>query len=431
MSYAEPIGYTGPAAALDAYAATGRPHPAMYQWRTSCRLCGGPLATVLNLGATALANEYLAADLLGQKQDEFPLVIAQCAACQHLQLQTVVNPERLYSEYTYTSGVAASFRAHLKELAKSLYDDGHRTIVDIGSNDGTLIGFCRELGMTAIGVDPARNLAAEASSRGNLTIPAFFNVETAREVRRILGRAPDVVTCLNAFAHTDDLAGIANGVRELIGGSGAFLFEVAYALDLLEKNEIGSLYHEHASHHTVAPLVRFFEARGLHLSRVEHIATQGGSIRGYVTAEKERYEWAFGRLKVGQAVAKEEARMPGLLAAWPARVAAEREAMAAELAPHLGALAVYGAPARLTVWAHAMGLTRGAVTCVFDDEPRKMGKLTPGLQWPIVPSSELMARDPEAVLISAWPYAAEIMARFPEYKGRWILPKREMAKVAA
>lgn len=400
----------------------------MYQFRVSCRLCGGPLSEVLRLPDCPLANEYFDTSRAGEKQDHFPVILAQCVSCQHVQTQTVVNPERLYSEYSYTSGIAPSFRAHLRALAGELHAAGHRTIVDIGSNDGTMLGFCRELGMTGIGVDPARNLAAEASARCNLTIPAFFNVETAREIRKTIG-TPDVVTCLNAFAHTDDLAAIADGVRELIGETGEFVFEVAYLLDLLEKNEIGSLYHEHISSHHVEPLVRFFGERGLTLVGVERIAVQGGSIRCRVRDRGSLDELAA----VDAFCESEEGPIRAGVAAWPSRVQAEREATMAELAPYLagrgdflckfdGKLAVYGAPARLTTWAYAMGFIGADVTCVFDDEPRKVGKLTPGLQWPIVSSSELMARNPAAILISAWPYAAEIKARFPEYRGEWLTP---------
>jgi hypothetical protein len=415
----EAIGYTGPAAALDVYARTGAPQPAMYRFRAACRLCGGPLERVLDLGFCALANEYLPAERAGEKQDEFPVVIGSCVACGHVQNMAIVEPGRLYSEYSYTSGVSHAFREHLQALATELYNAGHRTIVDIGSNDGTLLHCCRNLGMRCLGIDPARNLAAEASSSGALTIPAFFNVETAREIRRILGGAPDVVTAINSFAHTDALGEIADGVRELIGDSGVFVFEVAYLLDVLEKNEIGSLYLEHASTWAVREMQKFFGSRGLALLNVQRIAAQGGSLR--VTVGDPRCN--RNSATVHDMIADEE-RIPSILAAWPSRVAAEREAVAAMLEPYLGSLAIYGAPARLTVWAHAMGLKREDVTCVFDDEPRKVGRLTPGLHWPIVSSSELMARNPPAVLISAWPYAKDIMARFPDYRGVWLVPPR-------
>jgi len=447
----EPLGYTGPAEALVGYYADRKPRAQMYQFRVTCRLCGGPLRRVLDLGSCPLANEYWTAEQVasGQRQDTFPIVVAQCSSCEHVQTQTIVNPERLYSEYSYTSGIAASFREHLRSLATELRAAGHRTIVDIGSNDGTLLHYCRNLGMTGLGVDPARNLAAEASSRGDLTIPAFFNVETAREIRRMLGKAPDVVTCLNAFAHTDDLAAIADGVRELIGETGEFVFEVAYLLDLLEKNEVGSTYHEHISHHSVVPLYKFFAAHGLSLHDVKRIPTQGGSIRGYVRMHQwpnEMYRW----------IELEDKTIPALLADWPARIERERVATLAELQPYLaprceacggnpgvkfgpcptcqgggkkqlGALAIFGAPARLTPYVHMLGLKREDVSCVFDDEPRKVGRFTPGLHWLIVSPDELMARNPPAILISAWPYAEQIKARFPEYRGAWILPKREGA----
>ncbi len=448
----ESIGYTGPAAALDAYARTGKTQAALYHFRTTCRLCSGPLRQVIDLGATALANEYLPAERAGEKQDEFPLIIAQCASCGHVQLQTVVNPERLYSEYTYTSGVAASFRLHLAELATELFAAGHRTIVDIGSNDGSLLESCRRLGMTGIGIDPARNLAAEASARGNLTIPAFFNIEIARAIRGALGKAPDVVTCLNAFAHSDDLAGIADGVRELIGETGTFVFEVAYLLDLLEKNEVGSCYHEHVSHHSIGPLKTFFQSRGMCVWNWQRIPSQGGSLRVWVDALPD-HVGAY-RQSLTTTIEAEAAQLAPLLAQWPSRAQAEREATLAELAPYIytgnegrkyhggadgwspGTLAVFGAPARLTTYAAMLGLKHDDVRCVFDDEPRKIGKLTPGLQWPIVSSEQLMPMwretwQPAAILISAWPYASEIMARFPDYKGKWVLPRREAGQVAA
>jgi len=387
-----------------------------YTERTDCRLCSGPLKTVLTLPDTPLANEYVASP---RPQKTYPLYLAECKTCGHVQLPVVVDPKLLFEEYAYVSGTAASFRAHLWDLAVELYRDGHRTIVDIGSNDGTLIAAARHAGMAGLGVDPACNLAALASARCCLTVPAFFTPDIAREVRKTLGRPVDVVTCLNAFAHADDLHSIADGVRELIGDHGVFVFEVAYLLDVLQKNEIGTLYAEHMSHHHVAPLVSFFEEHGLYLNNVHHVATQGGSIRGYVSTLN------LPSPAVRIAVADERERLPELLKNWPARVNAEMKETMRELAPYLGqGLAIYGAPARLTTYVYALGLAPRDVVCVFDDNPMKVGKFTPGLNWSIVHSDKLRSVNPEAVLISAWPYAAEIQAKFPDYRGKWILPKR-------
>ena len=399
-----------------------------YRYRTECRLCSSSsFSTVLTLPEQPLANEYPATP---GPQDTFPLYIVQCVACGHVQNPVVVDPVRLFAhDYSYTSGTSPVFRKHLQDLAEDLFATGKRSIVDIGSNDGTLIGECRKRGMRAVGVDPACNLAVSASASGCLTIPAFFTVETARELRRLMNGGPDVVTALNVFAHADDLGGIADGVAELLDPDSTFVFEVAYIVDVVAKNELGTLYHEHTSTHGLGPLLPFFRSRGLQVVDVARTPIQGGSLRVFV---KQRGTYAHeGRIAE---VLRAEEGLELALKQWPARVAAERDAVAAELAPFIGppsSLAVYGAPARLTPWAYAMGFRPDDVTCVFDDEPRKVGRYTPGLNWPIVSSSELYERNPKAVLISSWNYAENIKSRFPDYRGQWLVPPREPVGVAA
>ena len=402
--------------------------------RNTCRLCDDSrLSAVLDLGSTPLANAYSSDP---RRADEhYPVYLVRCEGCGHVQLPVVVDPRVLFSDYSYRSGTASSFRAHLSKLAWSLKEAGHRTLVDIGSNDGTLLALCKEIGLLGIGVDPAQNLAAAASQRCCLTVPAFFNGDVARELRAILNYSPDVVTGLNVFAHADDLGAIADGVRELIGNTGTFVFEVSYLLDVLEKNDIGTLYHEHLSIHHVAPLTDFFRRHGLALVDVQRIPAQGGSIRGFVRRDPDTATIG-GTERIAECIGLE---LDMDLAGWPARVRKERLETMALLAPYLsrpkpnhpedsregGRLAIYGAPARLTTYAYALGLRHQDVTCVFDDEPRKVGRFTPGLRWPIVPSSELMARNPAAILVASWNYFEAIKAKFPNYEGQWILPPRQ------
>lgn len=388
-----------------------------YRIHETCCLCGGALERVLSLPDTPLANAFVDSP---RPQQLYPLHVDQCVECEHVQTPVEVDPKLLFSEYAYVSGTAASFRAHLASLAQELYDAGHRTIVDIGSNDGTLIDECRKLGMRGIGIDPAGNLAALASAKCCLTIPAFFTPAHAKEIKRVLGGAPDVVTALNVFAHCRDLGGIADGVRELIGDTGTFVFEVAYLRDILKKNETGTLYHEHSSHWHVIPMRSFFERHGLALCDVQRLEVQGGSIRGYVRGHSTGLAE-----NVALFALSEFQSVPRMLEEWPARVEKEREETLAMLRPYLGqGLAIYGAPARLTTYAYMLGLKNRDVMCVFDDNPLKVGKFTPGLNWPVVASSGLPGANPRAVLIASWNYADEIRAKFPHYKGEWILPRR-------
>lgn len=385
-----------------------------YTTRQTCRLCShDALRQVLELPATPLANSYPSS--LATPCEHYPLRVVQCEACGHVQCPVVVDPELMFSEYAYTTGNAASMRQHVGKLADEVSGLG-RFLVDIGSNDGLLLSEAQKRGMLAIGVDPARNLAAEATAKGRLTLPGYLTPALAQQLRNIIGK-PCTVTALNVFAHADDLSQIAEAVRILIHPSETFVFEVAYLLDVLDKNEVGSLYHEHVSHHHVGPLVGFFRQHGLGLFRVDRVDSQGGSLRCFVRVK------GIPGPGVTELMHAEREVVPGLLAKWPARVALEQATLMAQIADYAGrGLAVYGAPARLTPWAYAMGLRTGDVSCVFDDEPRKVGRYTPGLKWPIVPSSELMARNPPAVLVASWNYLDSIRRRFQDYQGQWLTP---------
>ncbi len=390
--------------------------PMSYSIRSTCRLCYGSLRLVLELPAMPLANAYPMRS--NQSQEHYPLSISECIACGHVQCPVVVSPELLFQEYSYTTSTAASMRRHVSQFADEVASPGG-VLVDIGSNDGLLLAESHSRGARSIGIDPARTLAAEATAKGRITLPAAVTPSLALQVRNLLGRSC-TVTALNVFAHADDLKCIADSARELIHPGGVFVFEVAYLLDILEKNEIGSLYHEHLSHHHVAPLVEFFRRSGLELVRVERNASQGGTIRGYVrTAGSQRDS------TVDSMVHVERALLPGLLGGWNERIRREQSDLMVAIEPYRGrGLAVFGAPARLTTYAYIMHLEHRDVACVFDDEPKKLGRFTPGLRWPIVPSSELMMRKPPAVLVAAWPYLSDIQRRFPDYQGAWLVPPR-------
>lgn len=393
--------------------------------RETCRLCAAalPPSRVVDFGDVPLANGLI--ELTKFEEKVYPLYLVACANCGHVQLPVVVDPSVLFSSYRYVSGTSQGFRSHLAALAADIKRKAISSrvpLVELGSNDGTFLAACAAEGIAAIGVDPATNLAVEASASGQLTVPAFFGVKQAKSLHALIGRDATVVG-LNVFAHADDLGAIAEGAKELIGHSGSFVFEVAYLPDMLLKNEVGTIYHEHVSHHHIGPLRRFFFERGMLMYDVERTRVQGGSIRCWVgrTGRKDLRE--SDRLR---ALFEQEAAVPAMLADWERRIEEERAATLAELAPYRGkGLAIFGAPARLVTYVHMLGLTHDDVTCVYDDNPRKVGMHTPGQHWPIVPPSVLDSQDPPAIFVASWNFFDEIRARHPNYKGKWILPRRE------
>ncbi len=404
--------------------------------RATCRLCdSGDLSLVLSLTPTPPANAFVTVDALDTLQECFPLDLHLCSACGHLQLLHVLAPSLLFADYVYVSGTSPSFVAHFEEYAASIMETYQplpgALVVDIGSNDGTLLHFFQRAGMTIQGVDPARDIAKAACEAGIDTLNAFFNAALSAQIREDKGAAA-VVTANNVFAHIDDLAGVVAGVRALLEEDGVFVFEVSYLADVLEKTLFDTIYHEHLSYHAVAPLVSFFSRNGMELIAAERVDTHGGSLRGAA-------QLASGAREVATSVVaclELEERL-GLGRAETFHDFAERiDALKISLHDLLSGLkaegqsiAGYGAPAKATTLMYHFGLGPDIIDFIVDDSSLKQGLYLPGLHVPVLPSEAITERGPDYLLILAWNFAQPIMANnsaFHEAGGRFIIPVPEL-----
>ena len=404
--------------------------------RATCRLCDSDdLSLVLSLTPTPPANAFITADALDTPQECFPLDLHICGACGHLQLLHVVDPSLLFADYVYVSGTSPSFVAHFEDYATHVIETYRpppgALVVDIGSNDGTLLRFFHNAGMAVQGVDPACDIAKAACEAGIETLNAFFDAALSAQIREDKGAAA-VVTANNVFAHIDDLAGVVAGVRALLEEDGVFVFEVSYLADVLEKTLFDTIYHEHLSCHAVAPLVSFFSCNGMELIAAERVDTHGGSLRG--TAQL-----AGGSREVASSVAAclELEEYLGLGQAETFHDFAERiDSLKISLRDLLSGLkakgqsiAGYGAPAKATTLMYHFGLGPDIIDFIVDDSPLKQGLYSPGLHVPVLPSEAIAERRPGYLLILAWNFAQPIMANnsaFHKAGGRFIIPVPEL-----
>jgi len=397
--------------------------------RSTCRLCeSGGLTQVLSLAPTPPANAFMHKDQLHQPQEKFPLDIFICNSCAHVQMLDVVNPEILFRHYVYVSGTSPVFVKHFENYANTLINrfGAGNLAVDIGSNDGTLLSFFKAGGFNVLGVDPAVNLAEEATSRGIETWAYFFTPENAQKIVEQKGKAK-FVTANNVYAHIDDLKSVAIGVKNLLESKGVFSFEVSYLVDVFEKTLFDTIYHEHLSYHSIKPLVQFFESVGLQLFDAERIDTHGGSIRCYVSHA--------GDYKVSDNISKlvTYEKSIGLHSAETLKKYGDKiNAIGAKLTEMLRvfkaegkSIAAYGAPAKATTLMHHFGIDAALVDFVVDDSPLKIGLYTPGLHIPVISSTEMYERKPDYVVILAWNFADSIIRnhkRFSDSGGKFIIP---------
>ncbi|SVE13931.1 uncharacterized protein METZ01_LOCUS466785, partial [marine metagenome] len=243
----------------------------------------GELELIIQLTPTPPANAFVKSSCLEVEQPVFPLDIFFCTNCTHVQLLDVIDPKLLFSEYVYVSGTSPLFVEHFRRYASDILTQFTprvgSLVVDIGSNDGTLLSFFKKAGMSVLGIDPARKIVEEANRNGIETLEGFFNQSLAEKILVSKGPA-SIITANNVFAHADDLEGIIQGVRSLLAPDGIFIFEVSYLADVLEKTLFDTIYHEHLSYHSVGPLQRFFAHNGMNMFGAYRVDTHGGSIRG-------------------------------------------------------------------------------------------------------------------------------------------------------
>ena len=254
-----------------------------YFRRNNCRLCGNhDLSKVLSLTPTPPANAFIREGELDQIQQVFPLDLHFCNKCRHVQLLDVVDPSQLFSQYIYVSGTSSVLVQHFEryalELCEIVSPSNKKLAVDIGSNDGTLLGFLKKYGMSILGIDPATKIANQATHNGIPTINSFFNIRLAEKIRNEYQPAA-IITANNVFAHADNLKEILRGVHHLLDEDGIFVFEVSYLGDVVEKTLFDTIYHEHLAYHSVSPLVKFFSAHDLEIICVKRTSPHGGSIR--------------------------------------------------------------------------------------------------------------------------------------------------------
>ena len=390
--------------------------------RNSCRLCNGTkLELILPMASSPIADAYVSKDKLDITQDKYPLDLYLCINCGHVQNIDVVNPDILFCDYVYKTSHSLGLVEHYKSYAKEIGDRFDFPVdslaIEIGSNDGSLLGFFKSRGYRVLGIDPAKKIAEEATKNGIPTIPNFFNFKLATEIRSKYGTAK-IVAANNVFAHADDLANIAKGIHETLDEDGVFIFEVSYLPDIVDRILFDTIYHEHVSYHSLIPLVEFFKKNELELFDIQKIGSKGGSIRGFV--QKMKKDRRAVQVSVSELISKERDRgfnQPEIFHLFNININKKKKALLELIESQitLGKNFVgYGASTTVTTLMWHFDLV-GKIQYLVDDNPIKQGLFAPRCHTPVLSSERMIKEMPDYVIILAWNYAAQIIAKNMAY----------------
>ena len=395
-----------------------------------CQICGhAPLDDVLSLGYMPPVNQMVPIGQQPRQQPWFPTNLLHCSKCELVQLGSCVDPVIIFPpEYPYTSGMTKLLRDNFAELyaessamLKLKPDD---LIVDIGSNDGTLISNFQHGGHRILGIEPT-DVGDIANARGIPTVKRYFGAEAAREVKVSHGAAR-VVTAANCFAHIEDVHAIVDGIIEMLAPDGVFISESHYLRALLDTLQYDTIYHEHLRYYSLTSLKHLLEMHDLEVFHARPIPSHGGSIRVYAARR--------GVHKVRPSVA-------AMLAAEPRgdamtkRLAAFRNdvvlsklrlyALLRELKEKGARICGISAPSRASTLVNYVGLDEGIVDYVCEIQGSlKIGKCMPGTQIPVVDESKLFSDQPDCAIIFSWHIADELAPKLKAkgYRGKLMTP---------
>lgn len=407
-----------------------------------CRFCSTPLGKpMIDLGAQPLANNNLKP---GDETSErrFPLIVRTCPECLLVQADHSVPADAIFTaDYAYFSSYSTSWVAHAKRYQEAMtarFGLGAGSLVaEVASNDGYLLQHFKAEGIPVLGIEPTGNTAEAAIAKGIPTEVDFFGVALAEKLVAA-GKSADLMAANNVLAHVPDIRDFVSGFERLLKPEGVVTFEFPHLLNMIEKVQFDTIYHEHYSYLSLHAVKTIFEACGLRIFDIEHLPTHGGSLRVFTCRKSAKH---LETTAVSTTlVAEREAGLADAESAAYRGFSAKAEHARTSFLTFLQkckeekkSVAGYGAAAKGNTFLNYCGLGADALTMIADASHAKQGKLAPGTHIPIVSPEALIASKPDYVVILPWNIATEVvssMKAITENGGHFVIAIPETRIVA-
>lgn len=398
---------------------------------TECRVCGSnKLVKYLDLGLMPLSNNLEFTSSRARENGRYPLQVMFCEECSLSQLSVVIDPEKMFSYYTYRSSVNGGYVKHCREMAKQLqgkYNLSENSFhIDIAGNDGTLLKeFKDEIGLRVLNVDPATNLAAIAEARGIPTIADFWSIKLAEKIIVEIGLA-DLITATNVFAHVDDVSSFVLAASKLLKTDGVLVLEFPYLVNFIEGFEFDTVYFEHLSYVSVLPVNHLCQMHGMRIIDVETQNIHGGTIRVSIVNETSNLlpnkrvqdfidnEIALGYDKISK-YSDWASSIKGVIDEFMFKVL--------DLKKQGFKIAAFAASAKGNTLLNSASLSTDEIDFIADETPEKIGKYSPGTGIKVVNKQQIEKENPDYLIILSWNFKEEIIEKLNKfYKGKYIIP---------
>ena len=403
-----------------------------YKFRKTCRLCSiRKFKLVLNLGHQPPSNSFLSKNQLKKPEQKFPLRLYLCKKCYHIQLLDVIDKKYLFSNYLYMTSASKPIIDHFQEYVNAIYNKflknkQEKIVIEIGSNDGTLLRNFLKYDVNVLGIEPAKNLARISRKSKIKTENSFFDYNLAKRISN--EKKADVIIANNILGHVDNLRDFIRGIRILLKENGIFVFEVPHSLKLIKNLEFDTIYHEHLSYFSIISLRRWLRKNQLEIFNIEKQDVHGGTIRVFVS-KKNKFKK---KNSVEDFIKQEKGNGLNNIQTY-FKFSKDVENLKFLLQKKIKILKGknkiifgYGASAKGNVLLNYCQIDNKILDFITDTTVLKQGKFTPGTKIPIINPKNRPKKDPMMVgLLLAWNYKNAIIENEKKYLkngGKFLIP---------
>jgi SAM-dependent methyltransferase len=371
---------------------------------------------VIDLGTAPPSNAFLRAEDLTRGEPYLPLKVFACPTCGLVQLPETCAHDSLFNEdYVYFSSYSRSWLEHTKQFVDQavtrLALAPTALVLEVASNDGYLLQYVRDHGLRCVGIEPTLSTARVARERGITTICEFFGQASAHAFVAEHGQA-DLVVANNVLAHVPDLHDFVAGFAIVLAPEGSLVLEFPHVLELIQKRQFDTIYHEHYSYLSLNAVVHALDAHGLRVWDVETLPTHGGSLRVWATHRQAERKEARSVAAMRAIETAAGVGSPGFYAGFQQdaeRIKDELLRFLLDKRKTRRLVVGYGAAAKGNTLLNFAGVRSDLISAVVDASPHKQGRFLPGSRIPVINEDQLREAQPDFVLILPWNLREEIM----------------------
>ena len=395
---------------------------------SNCRICESKIKKIIDFGKIALVGNF---SKKKGSQKKYKISLNYCVSCKHVQISEKLNPNLLFKNYLWETGISESNIHLLKNFLQKLKKFGinkKSKVLEIASNDGSFIKILKEkFNCFVIGVDPAKNLAKKANKKSIFTINNYFDYKLSYSIKQKYKRF-DYIFARNVIAHIKQPNNVFKGIENLLKDNGIFVLEVPHLLNILSKNQYDNIFHEHIGFHSLKSIQDLCKINNLKVFDIEKIDSQGGSMRCFISKQTSN-QIISRKIKL---ISKKEKNsslfLNSNLKNFKNKILKHSESLhklIEGLKSKKKKISVYGASGKGQALLQFSKMDNNLIDFVFDKSKLKQGLYTPGTNIKIINPKYISRKKVDYLLILSWNIKKEIIKqerKFLKAGGKFIIP---------